>query len=531
MQPWCRRVGSLGPLCAVAVVGCGGGASKKSSAPVVAVGETTAEQETPKSENAAKAAALFAEFSEKVDTVEKGKAVDKQWVEQQLRAVVALDPEHSAARFGLAVLDEADGRSDQAKSVYEDILAEDPTFAPAQENLARFVAEGGDLDKAEEIYRKIVAADPTNTTSRLALARIVYQGKKHREAIKLCRQALQRKADAIEAFRVLALSYIALGNRSMAELIIGRGLKVDDKDRELQYALARILLARDDVAEGVAKLKEIIAIDPEWARPRSELAQIALNYQDFGNASRHYERLAKDHPSDRGVQMNLAITYKGLGRFDKAEEIYQALLKADDSDADVHWNLGVLYHRHLARFDDAIAMYSKAKTKNGDLTRKVDRLVKRIAKEKKNLAAAEARAEKEKQREEALQAVCAASSEGKSSGSEILGKIGGEQERMGLAFGLLEEAFAGLQQGTKVQAQSRVSCAFALVAPDSPSGKTNSAILRLEWTKVLYQLGDSQAALKTIREALRLDPENPEAKLIEQQLLEIIEKDGGGKGA
>ena len=67
-----------------------------------------------------------------------------------------------------------------------------------------------------------------------------------------------------------------------------------------------------------------------------------------------------------------------------------------------------------------------------------------------------------------------------------------------------------------------MKCAFVVI-PDSQRGRTDGcAPMRILWTQVLYQLGRLSDALVTVREALQCAPDNPDAQLIEQQLLGFI---------
>lgn len=496
---------------------------------------STAQAKAEPSE-AEQAAKLFDALSEELDKLAADATVDPAWLQQKLQAVVALDPNHVLARYNLAVLSERAGKKEDAVAQYQAIQRADPKFAPAAENLAAYHVDKGDVGKATAIYNEIIKADPTNITSRLGLARILSSQGKHQEAIELCRRVLQRQADAVEAFRILAQSYKATGNVPMAELIIGRGLKVDKDDPALHYLTAQILMERGDLAGAVGKLKEVIRMKPDWLKVRAELAAIALEYRDFGNASQQYEAIVNQKKNHRPAQIGLAVAYKGMGRFNEAEKIYSGLLQKNPKDPDALWNMASLYHHQLNKYDEAIQYYTayKGAAPKGDkLAEQVPQLVAAVEKTKSDRKAEEERLARERKKQEAVQAVCANAAAGKPAG-KAAEDIGSEEERIGAAWQLLTEASQHMAAGDVPTGEAVVSCAFA-VLPDTPNAKVSAcAPMQVMWTKdVLYPLGMLPQAMDSIDAALVCDPENPDAQLIKQQLAEIIaqqQAEQGGEG-
>jgi tetratricopeptide (TPR) repeat protein len=523
----------------MALAACGG--RKAQPAPVQVAPKVEAPPPPPPAEDSP-ASTRFLNLTKEIEKLGSGEPVDRAWLEGELNAILKTDPEFSAARFDLGVLKELDGDKAAAQKMYEQILQREPDFVPAKENLAADLVGRLELDKAVEVYRRDIEKDPKNVTSRLALARILLTRKAFEEAITLCRQALQRQADAIEAFRILATSYDALGNAPMAELIIGRVLKVNKEDLELHYLLAEILLKRkEDFVAGVNKLKQVVTMDPKWLKVRAQLADIALTYRDFGNAAQQLEVVTKEQPKNRAAMNNLAVAYKGMGRYEQAEALYQKVLQTDPNDADVLWNLAVLYHRYLNRYDDAIAMYKRAKAaaKAGDEKfAECDKLATEAETQKNNIAEQQARAERERKKIEAINAAVQAVRDGKKPEPET---IGNEQERTETAWQLASSAQGGLQGvdpasedfGNRLkESEIMLRCALAII-PDTPSARSEvCAPMQVWWAaQVMYPLGRLEDALAAATEARKCDPNNPDAQLIEQQLTQLIAQQKAQKAA
>lgn len=525
----------------ILVAGCGGG--KPAAPPAQAAAPTPVAPPKPAAAppSAEQASKKFAELTKDIEKLGKGEAVDRAWLQGQLEAILKIEPRYAPARFNLAVLRERDGDKAGARRAYEDIVRDSPEFAPAQENLAAAYVTEGRRDEAIAIYKRVIEREPKDVTGRLALARLLTEQKKYDEAIALSRDALKHQADAIEAFRILAACYEAQGNPRMAELIIGRGLKVNKDDTELRYLLANMLLDKNELAGGIAKLKEIVALDPKWLKVRAQLAGIALKYRDFGNAAQQFEAILKEDPKNREAKVGLAVSYKGMGRFEAAEKLYLEVLADSPNETTALWDLAVLYHRNLNKYDEAIATYRKLKTvaPGDEKAGEVDKLVSEIDKVKNDLAARRAREERERKKREAVDAACVAVAAGKKPTPEA---IGNDQERTEEAWQRMSEAQQILQnpqqalqkadvtpeEAIKV-AEDRAKCAFAIM-PDTPSARTEvCAPMHVMWTQILYQLGRLDDAIADNKLALKCDPKNPDAQLIEQQLKEIAAQQKGAE--
>ncbi len=518
--------GILGLGLSAALLNCGGSDGPEAKvAPAVEkpAEDVDAKKAAAQAAKVKKAEKLYGKLSLRLEKLPPEKPIDPKWLEGELKKVLKISPDHLGARFSMAALRHIAGDEEGARKEYEAIADANPEFAPASENIAAEMVGAGDIDGARAIYKGFADRDPKNTTSRLGLARLHLAEGQYKPAIELCRKVLQRRGNAIEAFRVLALAYKATGNIPMTELVIGRGLKLDKKDPELHYLLAQLYFERDDLSQGVDKLKEVIAMKPQWLKVRAHFAEIALKYRDFGNASQQYDAILKQSKNHRASMVGLAVSYKGMGRFEQAEKLYKDLLGKNAKDADALWNIAVLYHRHLSKYDDAIKHYKlyEGVAKEGDKkAERVAALVKKVTATKNDLAAQKDRLEREAKKKASIEAACGAVAKGKPAG-KLAEAIGNEQERIEVAWQLMVDGQGNLEQGNLEAGEEAVQCAFGII-PDSPNAKTSAcAPMKVMWTQLLYQLGRLPDAIKTIDEALVCDPENPDAQLIQQQLVEL----------
>lgn len=504
----------------LAMSGCGSKTATMEAQPEAKSTDTTPSQKRVEAEK------LFADLGKELEVLAGQKEpVDIDWLEQELQKVLSLDSNHAAAQFNLAMVFQGRGQADKANDLIQAIAKDHPKFVPAQENMAATYVTSGDIGKAKRVYKKLIQADPKVLTSRLALAKLLQNEGKHQEAIDLCRKVLQRKADAIEAFRILAQSYFAVGDDAMAELIVGRGLKVDPKDPYLHHVTAEILLAKNDLAGTVAKLKQVIRLKPDWLEPRAQFAEIALAYNDFGNAAQQYEAILKAVPNNRSAKLGLAMSYKGTGRYEQAEQLLNALLNNDANDVDALWNLAMLHWLHTKEYDKSIQLlkrFEKAAPRKDKDANRVARLITNIDTEKKDVAARRAREEKERNRKQAIAAACKAVANNQVPNAEA---IGTDQERIQAAWDLLlVTAVQNIEGGQMLEGENAARCALEIVPLSPGVGLVTCAQIRVKWVQMQYQIGmlATSASLRDAKaimeKAVECDPDNPDAQLFVEQL-------------
>lgn len=300
---------------------------------------------------------LAREKFEKASAEAKTGKADQGALESEYKAVVADDDSVAEAHYNLGLLAQRAGRLDEAEAKYKKALSLDAMMSPAAESLASVMVGRGQIDEAQKVLESFIEKHQAATGPRVALARIYRDKKKYDEGIVQCRAALQREPKNVGAFETLAQLYADAGNLPMAKLVAARGFKVEPNDAVLHHTLGRIFLAENKVPEGVASLKAAIAADPSFRPARIDLAEVALQYRDFGNAKDNFVELLKDTPDDIGLLLGLGIANKGLGQYDEAKSTYQKVLAKQQKHPLALLDLAILHHRHLNDFQGALDYY------------------------------------------------------------------------------------------------------------------------------------------------------------------------------
>ena len=289
--------------------------------------------------------------------MEKAGKVDYATVKSSFQSALTDDPRLVEAYHNLGVIAEAEGKPDEALDLYKKALAQNPKFAPAIENMAGVLVSQQKSDEAQKALEQFVATEPSAPRPRVALAAIYHDRKNFTAALDQCRAALQREPKNLPAFEQMTTTYAALGNVPMARLVAARGLKVDAKDAVIHHQLGRLLLAENKIPEAVLEFKQALERDPACGQARIDLAEVALQYRDFGNAKLHYSELIKDQPNDVPSLLALGIACKGLGQGDEAKAAYEKALAIDPKNASAKIDLAILFHRSLNDFANALKYY------------------------------------------------------------------------------------------------------------------------------------------------------------------------------
>jgi tetratricopeptide (TPR) repeat protein len=218
-------------------------------------------------------------------TEKEERQFDKAWqlllrgdlprAEKDLRALSTRRPKLVAARTGLAYVQLAAGKPDEAGRLFEAVLAERPDEPSALTGAAIAAGRRGDLEAALVYYRRASEARPAEAGLRRQVADARVQLTEHRVAA--AREALDRgdSAGAIAAYE--------------------RALQAAPELAGLRLELAELLLKQGDTAAAVAALEA----DPTgerqvWLR----LGEVQTGLQEYERALATYRRMLERDPRD-----------------------------------------------------------------------------------------------------------------------------------------------------------------------------------------------------------------------------------------
>jgi tetratricopeptide (TPR) repeat protein len=166
--------------------------------------------------------------------------------------VVALDPRHDVGLYNLGAALAAEGRNEEAKARYRQVLALRPDHADARANLdrldaARLEREGndlaarGDFGTAADRYRQALALDPRRTHSQAGLGMALATLDRAGEAMPILRDAIRQGTDDPAVPNALGVLLLQSGQTREARSVFETAMAEHRGDVSLAHNLARLL--------------------------------------------------------------------------------------------------------------------------------------------------------------------------------------------------------------------------------------------------------------------------------------------------
>ncbi|MEO8242356.1 MAG: tetratricopeptide repeat protein [bacterium] len=230
----------------------------------------------------------------------------------------------------------ANGETDKARALSDDLLAKSPEDGTVRFIAATVQAALGDSAGAETVYRDLLKQDPKRGTVWLALARQLVQDGKPKDAEAAIDEALTALPDAGDLLLMKAGFLEQQQDPEAAITIYQKLYAADSSNQILANNLASML---SSYRHDPASLDQAYTIarrlrgttNPAFADTYGWISQQRGNAQE---ALPYLETAAKGLPKDPMVQFHLAEVYKALNRAEDARAQYAKVLDlvpADDA--------------------------------------------------------------------------------------------------------------------------------------------------------------------------------------------------------
>jgi putative PEP-CTERM system TPR-repeat lipoprotein len=457
---------------------------------------------------------------------------------EQLRKVLKEDPGQARASTALALVALRDSQPRKAVELMEAVVKREPDNLAALNLLGVSRAAAGDFAGARKAYDKALAADRNFDSVKLNLAKLeVAEGKpdqararldalikeKPNSASALYEKAMLdaatgRTADALRGLETLHDKHRnhVEGHVALIELYLQTG--ASDKALEaakgvsqgqpgylaIQAALARVQLARGDAAGARATLTSMTRVADFDPSAQYRIAQLQRMAGNPAGTTYSLEKALQGDPTYLPARIMQGEQMLAEGQLDKAEARAQELLKSSAPPPEVFRLAGDVAMAR-SQWQNAITHYRNGLAKGGsvELAGGLYEAHRRAGNASQGRAAVEALV-KERPRDLAFKLLLSQAQtdagmlrEAKATLEAVL-KTGGESAPV-------LNNLANLQWQTKdAAAQATAERAFKL-APADPL-----VLDTLGW--ILAQKGQTDAALKHLREARLRSPQNPEIR-------------------
>ena len=281
-------------------------------------------------------------FLNAVQMHRKGKLNEAKRVYEK---ILADDPNHAEALHLLGLVQHQQGEHVEAIAKIERALELKPDAVLFRKNLASVYRSSGDLEKAKRLCREVLLLEPDEPVVLSLLAKIHEQEGNWTEAIRLLKQAISTESEALDLIDLtisLGDCYSNLGNRDLAIECFQSVLEVEPKHLVATHNLAREFHFQDRVDEAERLYHQAIEIDPNCASAFNNLGVIYQSRAEFEKARVYAEKAYQLQPSLADVHNNLANIYECLGDDSRSREMFEQAIALRPDYPEAHHSLAQL---------------------------------------------------------------------------------------------------------------------------------------------------------------------------------------------
>lgn len=266
------------------------------------------------------------------------KAGDFDGAERDYRLRLALEPRDPYARLGLARLALQRKRTDEARTLLEELLKDAPNFSSAHNLLAEILTAAGEAERANrhrwlgvETFRYAEPADPwvdelsswCYDYERLCVLGSIESMRENREGARaLYERAIGLNPEALDAYLLLSVLHFRqeqpLEARDLLEQARSRVTVANPTALFVQLSRAYRLLQQPAEAERVAR--EGLAQASDSAELLETLGLALADLKRHEEAVNAYRTALRRNLNDASLNYNLAVSLLSLGRLDDVLE-------------------------------------------------------------------------------------------------------------------------------------------------------------------------------------------------------------------
>ena len=235
---------------------------------------------------------------------------------------LTIDSNYFAAVTGLAGLDLADKKPDDAKKRFEAVLAKDPKNGQAWLALAELAARSGAAPaEVAKLIGNAVAANPTDLAPRLLLIDFHLRNKDVKQASSAAQNAVAALPDSPEALDALGRTQQASGEFNQAIATYNKLAGMQPLSPQPHLRLAGTHMADKNRDAAVKSLQKALEIKPDLVEAQRALIVLDLDGKRFEEALTTARTVQKQRPKE-------AVGYAMEGDISAAQKNWESAAKA-----------------------------------------------------------------------------------------------------------------------------------------------------------------------------------------------------------
>lgn len=251
------------------------------------------------------------------------------------------------------------GRMDDARQIYEQILAAYPRHAPSLYYLSILFSNAGRRDEAVELLRRAIVIEPVQAAYHYELGNLLNDQGATDLAQALYQRAIDLKPDFFQAHNQIGLLY-------------QKSERIDDSERHFRDAvhfgpnyakahnnLGNVLRTKKALDEAIACFQEALRIQPDYFIAYVNLGEVLQQQGRVDEAAENYAKAIHIKPNEFDPYVKLGMALIAATKLEAAEVVLRQALALKPDDA---WALvNIAYSlKEQGKLDEALMAYEKA---------------------------------------------------------------------------------------------------------------------------------------------------------------------------
>ncbi len=262
--------------------------------------------------------------------------------------------------------------------------------------LGRTMAARGDMAGASQLFEEAIEKFPESIALRVALIEMYRQGGDLSRAVDEAKSALKVRADSIELYNSMGLSYMDMGSLGLARFVFQKAMSAVSGAEENAYLacnLGRVYQLEGKTALARAFYDKALVLDPTLLPAQVYLSEVYMADRNYEGVVELLERTALADPNNAEVQLILGVAYRGVGRHEDSAVAYRRASELKPTDLSPWFNLGILYGDHVKDYDASLEAFQRYIQEGGAEADRAQQYIKEVERER-------TRAEKRRKAEE-----------------------------------------------------------------------------------------------------------------------------------
>jgi len=249
----------------------------------------------------------------------------------ELKTYIEKDPGNVELQFVLAQFYQSVNQSKEAVAYLEKLAEKKDSVevsVRAKGMLAVIAYKNREEEKVKRLINEILEVEPRNQHALLLKAADQLQQKNTDQAISNLRTILKESSGSAPALRLLAKAHEINNAPELAEDIYARAFEASKQapDYALEYAVFLLKIGRTERAASI--LEDALRLKPDHWSMLTLLAELRVKMNDWLEAQKLAERIAKLEKSGQVSQQIMGAVYAGRQNYEKSLESFKEAYNA-----------------------------------------------------------------------------------------------------------------------------------------------------------------------------------------------------------